>query len=554
MDDTLRSQQPPASAWTPLKRPVFRRLWMAALVSNLGTWMQNMGAGWLMAELTRSPAMVALVQAAQSLPMFLLALPAGALADIVDRRAQLLVAQVWMLTCAAVLAAMTYAGLTTPGWLLILTFLIGCGAAAMNPAWSASVQELVPRSELTAAVALNSMALNLSRAVGPALAGVIVTAAGTASVFLANALSYLGMMAALRSWRRPAPVVNMPAERLVGALRSGFRYARHAPLLQRVLVRGLAFFPFASAVWALLPLIASEELAGGATLYGALLACIGVGAVAGAFAMPWLRGRFSRDRIVMYATLAYAAANGLLAAFANVYVAAFALLAVGIGWIAVLSAMQVAAQIALPPWVRARGLALHMVVIMGCMSAGSVLWGQLAEVIGIAWTLAAAGAGGALAVFATRTVHIGGHDHVDLAPAMHWPEPVPAEALEPDAGPVLVTVEYQVRPEHVNRFLKAMRSVRRMRLRDGAVYWQIFRDTERPERFVEHFITESWAEHLRQHARVTRADRDLETRILALHSGREPPQVTHYLAAAAWVSPGAEEGRGRNGRAPGEKA
>jgi quinol monooxygenase YgiN len=185
---------------------------------------------------------------------------------------------------------------------------------------------------------------------------------------------------------------------------------------------------------------------------------------------------------------------------------------------------------------------------------GSVLWGQLAEVIGISWTLAAAGAGGALAVFATRTVHIGGHDHVDLAPAMHWPEPVPAEALEPDAGPVLVTVEYQVRPEHVNRFLKAMRSVRRMRLRDGAVYWQIFRDTERPERFVEHFITESWAEHLRQHARVTRADRDLETRILALHSGREPPQVTHYLAAAAWVSPGAEEGHGRNGRAPGEKA
>lgn len=549
MDDTLRSQQPaPASAWAPLKRPVFLRLWTAALISNVGTWMQNMGTGWLMAELTRSPAMVALVQAAQSLPMFLLALPAGALADIVDRRSQLFVAQVWMLGFASVLAAMTYAGLTTPGWLLALTFLIGCGAAAMNPAWSASVQELVPRSELTSAVALNSLSLNLSRAVGPALAGVIVATAGTATVFLANALSYLGMMAALRSWRRPAPVVNMPAERLMGALRSGFRYARHAPLLQRVLVRGLAFFPFAAAVWALLPLIASEELGGGATLYGGLLACIGAGAVAGAFAMPWLRARFSRDRIVMYATLAYAGANGLLAAFANVYAAAFALLVVGAGWIAVLSAMQVAAQTALPPWVRARGLALHMVVLMGCMSAGSVIWGQLAEVVGIPWTLAAAGAGSALAVFATRTIHIGGHDHVDLTPAMHWPEPLPAEALEPDAGPVLVTVEYQVRPEHVNRFLKAMRSVRRMRLRDGAVYWQIFRDTERPERFVEHFITESWAEHLRQHARVTRADRDLETRILALHSGREPPRVIHYLAAEAWMSAVAAaepQGRGR---------
>ncbi len=537
MDDTLRSRQPaPGLAWAPLRRPVFRRLWTAALVSNMGTWMQNMGAAWLMTELTRSPAMVALVQAAQSLPLFLLALPAGALADIVDRRVQLLVAQVWMLAFAGGLAAMTYAGLTTPAWLLALTFLIGCGAAAMNPAWSASVQELVPRHELTSAVALNSMALNLSRAVGPALAGVIVAVAGTATVFLMNAFSYLGMVAALRSWRRPAPVVNMPAERLVGALRSGFRYARHAPLLRRVLVRGLAFFPFASAVWALLPLISSEELGGGATLYGTLLACIGAGAVAGAFAVPWLRARFSRDRIVMYATLAYASANGLLAAVANVYAAAFALVVVGAGWIAVLSAMQVAAQTALPPWVRARGLALHMVVLMGCMTLGSILWGQLAEVIGIPWTLAAAGASGVLAIFATRTIHIGGHDHVDLAPAMHWPEPVLAEALEPDAGPVLVTVEYQVRPEHINRFLKAMRSVRRMRLRDGAVYWQIFRDTKRPERFVEHFITESWAEHLRQHARVTRADRDLETRILALHSGREPPRVVHYIAAEAWTS------------------
>jgi MFS family permease len=529
----MDSNAVPVSAWDPLRRPVFRSLWIAALVSSIGSWMQTMGAGWLMTEMTHSPARVALVQAAQSLPMFLLALPAGALADIIDRRTQLIVAQVWMLVFAGLLAASTFAGLATPWWLLVMTFLIGCGAAVMTPAWSASVQEWVPRTELQPAIALISLSINISRALGPALAGVIVAVSGTAMVFLINTLSFLAVIIALLRWKRLPTVVGMPAERLVGGLRSGFRYARHAPLLQRVLLRALAFFPFASAVWALLPVLVSRELQGGARLYGVLLGCIGVGAVAGALLMPRAHARVSRDRLVAYATIAYALANALLAAVPNLWIAALALLMAGASWVAILASLQVAAQTALPPWVRGRGLAMYWVVLMGGMTAGSVGWGYMAERLGIPWALAAAAVCLVVGIIGTGRLRIGGHDAVDLTPSADWPMPVTAGTPELDAGPVLVTVEYRIPPENVVRFLKAMRSLRRVRLRDGAVYWQVFRDVEQPDRFVEHFVTESWAEHLRQHGRVTVADRGVQERILALQSGGERARVIHYIAGYA---------------------
>lgn len=524
-----------ADAWAPLRRPVFRSLWIALLVSNIGTWMQSMAAAWMMTELTHSAAQVALVQAAQSLPLFLLALPAGALADIIDRRRQLIAAQTWMLLFAGVLTATTYAGLTNPVWLLTATFLIGCGAAATIPAFSASIQELVPRSELQSAVALNGLSINVSRAVGPALAGLIVVWSGTATVFLLNTLSFLGVIVALRAWRRLPTLGDMPAERLMGALRTGYRYARHAPLLQRVLLRALLFFPFASAVWALLPLVVSRELSGDARLYGALLGCIGAGAVTAALLLPRITRGASRDRLVAAATLVYAGAVATVGALANPWTAALAMLVVGGCWMAILSSMQVAVQTALPPWVRGRGLALYWVVLMGSMTAGSVGWGQVAEWIGIGEALLAAAAAGALAVLVSLRLRVGGHEDLDLTPSMHWPAPMPAAEPELDAGPVLVTVEYRIRAKQVPRFLKAIRTVRRMRLRDGASYWQIFRDTDDPERFVEHFLVESWGEHLRQHARVTKADQDIQARIQRLQLGEAPPKVTHYIAGGAPV-------------------
>jgi len=545
----LENNPAPVSAWDPLRRPVFRSLWTAALVSNIGSWMQTMGAGWLMTELTHSPVKVALVQAAQSLPMFLLALPAGALADIVDRRRQLIVSQVWMLSFAALLAVTTFAGLTTPWWLLLMTFLIGCGAATMTPAWSASVQEWVPRVELQPAIALIALSINLSRALGPALAGVIVVLSGTATVFLLNALSFLAVILALLRWKRLPTVVGMPAERLFGALRSGFRYARHAPLLQRVLLRAVVFFPFGSVVWALLPIIVARELHGGASLYGVLLGCIGTGAVAGALLMPRIHARIARDRLVAYATFAYALTCGLLAAVPVVWVAALALLLGGASWVAILASLQVAAQTALPPWVRARGLAMYWVVLMGGMAAGSVGWGDVADRFGIPWALAGAAVGLALGVLASLRLRIGGHDTVDLTPSDHWPMPTPAGQPEPEAGPVLVTVEYRIPPENVARFLKALRSLRRVRLRDGAVFWQVFRDMEQSERFVEHFVTETWAEHLRQHGRVTVEDRGVQERILALQAPGACAKVIHYLAG--YASPEVMKGGGERPIPPG---
>ena len=416
----------PVSAWDPLRRPVFRSLWTAALVSNIGSWMQTMGAGWLMTELTHSPVKVALVQAAQSLPMFLLALPAGVLADIIDRRRQLIFAQVWMLSFAGLLAVTTFAGLTTPWWLLVMTFLIGCGAAVMTPAWSASVQDWVPRAELQPAIALIALSINISRALGPALAGVVVAVSGTGMVFLLNTLSFLAVIVALLRWKRLPTVVGMPAERLFGGLKSGFRYARHAPQLQRVLLRALIFFPFASVVWALLPIIVSHELQGGASLYGVLLGCIGAGAVAGALLMPRINARIARDRLVAYASIAYALTCALLAAVPDVRVAGLALLLGGACWVAILASLQVAAQTALPPWVRGRGLAMYWVVLMGGMTAGSVGWGHVAERFGIPWALAAAAACLVISVIGSWRLRIGSHDTVDLTPSDHWVTPMPA--------------------------------------------------------------------------------------------------------------------------------
>ena len=283
---------PAASPWSPLKHRLFRFVWLATVVSNIGTWMQDVGVGWLMTTLAPAPIMVALVQTATTLPVVLLVLPAGALADIVDRRRYLIAVQVWMLVVSATLGALTFAGITGPWLLLAFTFALGLGTALMMPAWAAITPELVPKADLQAAIALNSVGVNLSRAVGPAIAGVIVSAVGSWAVFMLNALSYVGVLAVLVWWKPEERVQKLPVEHFAGAFRAGLRYAWHAPALKAVLVRSAAFFIFAAATWALFPLIVRQELGRGAEIYGALLACIGVGAVSGALFLPKLRSRF----------------------------------------------------------------------------------------------------------------------------------------------------------------------------------------------------------------------------------------------------------------------
>ena len=520
-----------AGPWAPLRSTLFRNLWIATIVSNLGTWMQDVGAGWLMTSLSSSPSLVALVEAADSLPVMLLALPAGAIADIVDRRRLLLFVNVYLLAVAAALAVLTFAGLTTVWVLLGFVFVLGVGTAVVMPAWAAIVPELVPARELASAVAVNSVGINVSRAVGPAIAGVLVAAVGPWLVFALNALSYIGILAVLLRWRREHRKSALPAERFASAVRVGVRFVLHARELKAVLVRSLAFFAFASATWSLFPLIVRRELDRGPEIYGLLLTCIGVGAVGGAMFLPRVRARLSRDALVAGASVLYAVAALALAYVRHVPLLCVAMLATGVAWIAILSALQVAAQTSLPPWVRARGLAAFVVVFMGGMALGSVMWGLVATRVGIAGALTAAATGMVVAVALTWRVTLGAHEIRDFSPSMDWPAPVVAETPEPDSGPVLVTVEYRIKPGSRDAFVTAMQDVGEMRRRNGAYFWDLFHDSAQPDRFIECFMDESWIEHLRTHERVNMADREIQQRAKAHLATDETTHTSHWVAS-----------------------
>ncbi|MGQ0522337.1 MAG: MFS transporter [Betaproteobacteria bacterium] len=517
------------TAWAPLRRPLFRALWIATVVSNIGTWMHEVGAGWLMVSLSPSPIMVALVQAATTLPIFFLALPAGALADILDRRHFLIATQTWMLACAVLLAAATFLG-RVDAWLLLgFTFALGCGSAMMTPAWAATVPELLPRAELQAGIALNSVGVNVSRAIGPAIGGVLVAAAGPAAAFTLNAISFAGILIVLARWKRTSKTSALPAERFFSAMRAGLRYVGEAPQLQAVMVRALAFFLFATATWALLPLVA-RETGSGASAYGALLACIGLGAVGCAILLPRLRARYARDQLVRIATAAYAAAMMAIAVGGSLPSLTPAMLLTGAAWIAVLSSLHVSAQTAVPAWVRARALSVYLVVFAAGMAGGSLLWGAVAAASSVSSSLALASAGALVGMALTWRFSLGVYEATDRLLPVAWPEPQTYGEIEPDRGPVLVSVEYRVAPESVGDFMAATEDLRRIRRRDGAISWSLFHDAADPERYVEWFMVESWVEHLRQHHRATVADQEVNARVRAFHLGPEPPRVSHYIA------------------------
>jgi MFS family permease len=500
------------------------------LVSNIGTWMHDVGAGWLMTSLSPSPSMVALVAAADTLPVMLLALPAGAIADIVDRRKLLMFVQVYFLIVIGALALLTALGMITPWLLLAFAFAVGIGTAITMPAWAAIVPEIVPAGELPSAVALNSIGINISRAIGPAIAGVLVAAVGPWLVFALDALSCVGIFAVLLRWRREQRKSSLPAERFLSAIRVGLRFVTHTRALQAVLIRGAAFFVFASATWSLFPLIVRLELGRGPQTYGLLLTCIGIGAVAGAMLLPRVRDRISRSAMVACASALYALAALTLAHVHNLGLLMVAMLATGVAWIAILAALQVSAQLTLPNWVRARGLAAFVVVFMGGMALGSVLWGQVATRIGIPAALTTAAIGMLLAVVLTWRFRLADGHAPDFTPSMDWPAPLVAETPQPDSGPVMVTIEYRVDPARRADFVAAMRDVREMRRRNGAFFWELFHDSADPTRFLESFMDESWTEHLRQHERVSVADREVQRRANQFLVKGESTKSSHWLA------------------------
>jgi MFS family permease len=518
-----------ASPWSPLRQSLFRWLWIATVASNVGTWLQNVGASWMMTSLTTSTTLVALVQAATSLPSFLLALPAGALADVVDRRRLLLVTQGWMAAAAAALGVLTLAGWISPWALLGFTFLLGLGNAANNPAWQAIIPELVPRQDLPGAIALGSIGFNVARAAGPALGGLIVATAGPGWTFILNAVSFLGVMAVLYAWRRPEEETVLPGERILGAMRTGVRYVRHSPEVLAPIARGSTFILCASSLWALLPVVA-RGLHRGAAGYGLLLTALGVGAVAGAMVLPRLRRYASTDLVVAAATLTFAAATLALGVLHDFPLLLAMLLLAGGAWLSLLSSLNVAVQTAVPSWVRARALSVYMLIFFGGLAAGSALWGALGERLGVVTALCLSAAGQALGLLATYRLHLRSGDGLNLAPSRQMPAPIVAYDLEPDRGPVLVTVDYQVRPEEAAEFASAMQQVRRIRLRDGAMEWGLFADAALPGRYTEVFLVRSWLEHLRQHERATVADRDLVEQARRYHVGGDRPAVRHLVS------------------------
>jgi MFS family permease len=518
------------SAWVPLRLKLFRTLWIAAVASNVGTWMHEVGASWLMTQLAPSPLTVSLIQTAEAAPVFLLALAAGALADVVDRRRLLIFSQSWMLAAAGGLGLLTVLRVTTPHLLLAFTFLLSFGGALNGPAWQAIVPELVPRAELPAAVSLNSVGFNVARAAGPALGGLVVAAAGSGAVFLLNAVSFLGVIVVLYHWQRTPGKSALPAERVFGAMRSGVRYVIHAPPIHSVLIRVSLFMLGASALWSLVPLFARQNLGRGAAGYGVLLGFFGVGAVIGGSFLPRTQLELGIQRLLGAGTIVFASALTLMALWHYFAVACAAMFAAGFAWTSELSTFNTSIQLSTPAWVRGRALAVYQLTYFAGLGAYSALWGSVASHVGVARALLIAGLtlGASLTVAARFRVGLG--EGLDLAPSSR---PVPVVMNEPDVerGPVLVTVEYRIDPRYAPEFTVAMLELGRVRRRDGAMRWGLFEDVAVAGRYLETFVVESWAEHLRQHERATVADRQIWERARSFHLNESPPAVSHLLYA-----------------------
>jgi MFS family permease len=518
-----------SSLWRPLRVSTFRNLLLADVVSDIGAFMQNVGAAWLMVSLGAGPIYVALTQTASSLPYLLLALPAGSAGDIFDRRKLVLATESWMMGVALLLAGLTIAGFMSPWLLLVLTFALSAGDAFETPTWRAILPELVSKDDLAAASALNGIEFNLARAVGPALAGVLISVAGVATAFVANFVSFFGVILVVARWKRPIRKQTAPPETLTGATVAAIRYVRHSPAILTVVIRtGIVMF-FSSALFALLPTVA-RSLNATAIGYGILLGCFGAGAIGGALIMQSARARWSTEVVVSTGVAIFGLVIVTISGLHGLSTLALVMFVGGAAWVTFISLITALVQNLAPDWVRARVLAIFILVYQGSFALGSAAWGVVAQRAGIRIALVCAGVGTIGSLMFVLFARLP-ESTADLSPWNHWRMPVVVREATADLqqGPVLVTVEYTVISEHEAEFVEAIHQYERIRRRDGAYRWGIYRDTEATDRYLEIFLVNSWAEHMRQHERQTQADRELEQRLSSCVA--DDPKVHHLIYA-----------------------
>jgi MFS family permease len=526
-----------SSGLSPLRYNAFRAIWLAAIASNVGSLMEAVGESWLMTSLVASSLIVALTWASDSLSITALALPAGALADIVDRRKLLIVSQSWMLAIALTLAIVTLAGFISPVILLVLIFLLGLGEAISTPAFSPFLLGTVPRSEIRSAITLNGVALNIGRGIGPAMGGIIVAALGPAAVFLLNSLSFAGIVIVLlrikdSSTKQTEETSRLPAERMFGAMRAGLRYVRNSPSIHSVFVRATVFAISSSALPALLPSLSRFTLRLDSTGYGILFGLFGIGAIIGGIIIvPRAIKKISPDNLIVIATAIFSISYIILGSIHNLVVLYAAMVLAGIAQLMAFSSCTYVLYRGLPNWVMSRVASVYQLVLQATIVAGTVLWGATADRLGIRIALVITGIVLAAGLITKLKFPLQvGEGELDVSPSMHWPDP--AFAIEPELehGPVLVQIEYKIDPAHQYEFALAMKDLGSIRKRDGAFFWGIFRHDTYQDVFIESFLIESWAEHLRQHERITIADRLVEDRVLSFHIGNKPPVVSHFIA------------------------
>jgi MFS family permease len=514
----------------PFQRRAFRWLWAGVVLTSIGAWAQTVGAQWLFINDPNAATIVSLVQTAATLPMVLFSLAAGVLSDAFDRRRLLLWVQLYFLVVAGLLAALTAIGRMPPLLLLAFTFAIGLGNAVMVSTWQPLITELVPRSQLAAAIRLDMVSVNVARAIGPAIAGLVIAAWGVPPVFAINAALTLFLIVALIGWRRPAPATAVARERFLPALRTGGRYVRHEPVVRLILVRLAIFVAPATAMWALLPLIANRQLGLGADGYGVLFGALGVGAIAAAFTVGRLSKALSANKTLSVMGVVFGIAFALTMVVPGLLPAIPLLVLLGYGWTATAATLNAELQLFLPGWVRARAVAVYMMTFTGAQALASPVWGLIAQHVSLAaavWIASGLVVVGGLAGFAW---HFPESEHLDRAPVSYWGEAQVLFEPDPDAGPVQVQVQYVVPPESYADWREAMEGMRRSRLRSGASRWEVYRVGEQVDTYLEVFTVPSWAEHLHQHqTRLTAEDQDIEEHAFSFITG--PPRTVHLLPA-----------------------